>query len=133
LFQTVNGQKIFFDCELLEKSIETDAFQKHFFIRKDSNQVLMIVDTAKYFNDCYLPNICQRKVQISRIYPDGISPNKSNNRKEDFYNIILFRADRTGNLYHLFFWQPRNNGGMQLELVKRKNYIKVKVINSGVW
>ncbi|MBI5538537.1 MAG: hypothetical protein HY951_00625 [Bacteroidia bacterium] len=133
LFYPIKGQNLkYLDCVLLEKSFNTEIFKKHFFICKYPNEPLIIVDTNKYFSDCTLPLLCERKVRISRIWPTNVDINRGSS-KETINLIILSDIKVNNGSYTIHFWQPCNNGSLILELRQKRQKIKIKTISYGVY
>lgn len=127
----VKGQDLkFFDCILLQKSVESEIFKEHFNICKYNNETLTIIDTNNYFK-CSIFTECGRQVLLDTIYPSNIDVNKGSGIETK--NIIVLFLKKEEGVTILSFWQPYTNGSLVLELRQKRNKVKVKTISYGVF
>src|SRR5688572_14722096 len=109
LLHSAKGQQKNLDCILLQKAIETDVFQKRFYICENTEDVY-IIDTGKYFGSCNLKIVCERKLSV-RYNCIGI----------DSKNIIeVYRVGTKKNIFTLYFHRPLTGAALILKLKKRK-------------
>lgn len=97
------------DCLLLQAAIETEQFTSTFYACKDSLEI-HIVDTVKYFENCILKNICDKRVVFTH------EPMNVNTKRM----IEVYRISRRGNVFSLYFHRPFTGATLTLKL-KYKN------------
>ncbi|HEX4876722.1 MAG TPA: hypothetical protein VFV31_08630 [Chitinophagaceae bacterium] len=116
------GQEKKLDCMLLQGAVQTEAFEKTFYLCK-SNQDINIVDTSKFFESCTLKAVCQRKLYILHEL----------NAVEQKSAIEIFRIDRKKNVFTLYFHRPLSGAALTLKLRYKKGKAKLLQHKSGAF
>lgn len=94
------------DCILLITAIKTDVFQKHFFIC-NSPEVVSIIDTAMYFKQCSLFEVCNKNLILSYKLNDSLNYRAA---------IVIYRVDYIKHTYSLYFYCPHTGASLHLKL-----------------
>lgn len=111
ILYSVNAQKAKnFDCLSLRKSIESDFFQKQFYVCNIQKDSMIIKDTSMYFNNCELPDVCSKKVYLSNSMDNLSNANI----------VIIYRVSKTKRIYNLNFYRPVTGASLSTKL-KFKN------------
>ncbi len=113
---SVNAQRIKgFDCILLRKSIESEVFQKQFYICNTPKDSVIIKDTSVYFNNCELSDLCSKKIYLSNS-ADNLSKGNV---------IIVYRVSKANLIYNLYFFRPATGASLSIKFKYKKDKVKL--------
>ena len=113
---SVNAQNVKrIDCVLLNKAVETEIFQKQFYICSTQEDI-SIIDTSMYFKGCGLPEVCSRKFSLYNKFNDSMG-NKT--------AIVIYRVDNIKHTYSLYFYRPHTGASLNLKFRYKKNKVKL--------
>ena len=111
------------DYQFIQKAFENDIFEKHFFIRKITNPILIVIDTGYLFQNCQFQGVYGKKIEIQHDL----------NGQKNMNSLVIYGFHQKGNKTILGFIQPINNGAIRFEFTRKGKHLKVKVLDYGVF
>ncbi len=112
---SVNAQNIKrVDCVLLKKAIETEIFQKQFYLCSIQEDI-SIIDTSMYFKECGLAEIYSRKFSLYNELNGSMSKTA----------IFIYRVDNVKHTYSLYFYRPHTGASLSLKFRYKNNSVKL--------
>lgn len=111
------------DCVLLNKAVETEIFQKQFFICS-AQEVISIIDTSMYFTKCELPEVCDRRFSLANKFSSSMVSKTA---------IVIYRVDNIKHIYSLYFYRPHTGASLSLKFRYKRNKVKLLSYDIGAF